>query len=124
MTRSNDFVNWTSVDTILKVDLIDYAEPLSPDFRDQFYNMQVFRNGNDWWGCLNVLHNNDSGSIIYDTGQPGSTLKNNDQTIDLQLVYSHDGANWQRTNYRKPFIARQSNVKQLLGMGTIVDNEL
>lgn len=120
LMKSADFVNWTSIQTILAVDSMDYNNPLSPDFRKQFYSMSVFKTGSDYWGLVNVYRMGDNGQ---DNEQlPPYNL--NEQTIEVQLVYSKDGINWQRTNNRSAFIPRQGNIKQSFGLPTVVDNIL
>ena len=120
LMKSTDFINWTTIQTILAVDPQDYVNPSSPDFRKQFYSMSVFKSGSDFWGLLNVYR-------MGDNGQDNEQLppyNYNEHTIEVQLVYSKDGINWQRTNDRKAFIPRQGNIKQSFGLPTVVDNKL
>jgi len=123
LTKSSNFTSWTSIDTILKVDISDFNNTSSIDFRKQFYSMTVVRNGADWWGLVNVLHNNDSGTGI-DKYQDPSTYKDNDQTVEVQLVHSSDGINWRRCNNRQAFITRVSGIKECFGVPTIIGNEM
>ena len=120
LMKSADFENWTSIQTILAVDPQDYTDPISPDFRKQFYSMSVFRSGSDFWGLVNVYR-------MGDNGQDNEQLPPynvNEHTIEVQLVHSIDGINWQRTNNRSAFIPRQGNIKQSFGLPTVVDNKL
>lgn len=120
LMKSKDFINWTPIQTILAIDSADYNNVNSPDYRKQFYNMSVFKNGNDWWGLVNVLRLGDQGQ---DTEQlpPYNALE---QTVETQLVYSTDGINWKRTNNRKAFIPRVSGMMEVLGLPTVVGNNL
>ncbi|HMQ67802.1 MAG TPA: hypothetical protein PKA90_02660 [Ignavibacteria bacterium] len=120
LMKSADFVNWTPIKTILAVDPQDYTDPSSPDFRKQFYSMSVFKSGSDFWGLINVYR-------MGDNGQDNEQLPPynvNEHTIEVQLVYSNDGINWQRTNDRKAFIPRSGNTKQSFGLPTVVNNKL
>lgn len=120
LMKSADFINWTPIRTILTVDSLDYINPASPDFRKQFYSMSVFKSGSDFWGLLNVYRLGDNGQ----DNQQLPPYNFDEHTVEVQLVYSKDGINWQRTNNREAFIPRQENIKQSFGLPTVAGNKL
>jgi hypothetical protein len=78
-SESDDFINWSEPEMILKPDLQD-----EPDV--EFYGMPVFQR-NGW--SIGLLENWDSGRDV----------------IDIHLAVSRDGKNWLRPQPRQPFLA-------------------
>lgn len=120
LMKSADFVNWSEITPIMWIDSADYENPASPDFRKQFYSMSVFRVGADWWALANVYR-------IGNLGQDVEHLppySGEEHTVDVQLLYSTDGMNWQRTNNRGNFLQRAPGVMQVYGSPTLDGNKL
>ncbi len=84
-TQSADLVHWTQPRLIIGPDELD--PPM-------FYGMSVTRYQNMYLG---ELHN------FYATGQ-SDTWTHKSQHVDVQLAWSHDGANWERHPQRPIFI--------------------
>ncbi len=78
-TESSDFLHWGEPYMILCPD--DEEDNLD----DTFYGMIQFPMGNIRVGLLNVFH----------------YVAN---TMDVQIVYSHDGKNWRRAGQRQPWL--------------------
>ena len=98
MTTSDDFVNWTDLEVILEPDSIDNAWANNESERTEFYSMAGFRYGNQYLGLLPVFRITD----IYDDPEPRQSRY--EGPIDVQLVSTRDGSNWQRTEPRTPVI--------------------
>lgn len=79
LSRSQDFLDWTEPELVLRPDLAD-----EPDV--EFYGMPVFRRHGWFIGLLEFWHS--------DT-----------DTIEVHLAVSRDGRRWQRPTVRAPFIA-------------------
>ncbi len=79
ISHSDDFVNWTKPRFILPTDDND-----PPDV--QFYNNTGFAYGDLYLGFLYIYHVNTTG------------------TIDMQLIWSSDGENWNRAFDRTPIL--------------------
>ena len=120
LMRSADFTNWSPVKTILWIDSADYNNVNSPDFRKQYYNMSVFRNGADWWGLANIYRVGDAGFDV----EQYPPYSGDEQTIETQLLYSKDGINWMRTNNRQAFIPRSPGIMEVFGLPTVDNNTL
>lgn len=120
LMRSSDFVNWTPLKTILWIDSSDYNDVNSPDFRKQYYNFSVFKNGNDWWGLANIYRVGDEGQDV----EQNPPYEGDEQTIETQLLYSKDGINWMRTNNRQAFIPRSPGMMEIFGLPTVDNNTL
>lgn len=112
--KSSDFKNWTTPIEIIKTDATDGS-------LKRLYSMSVVKTPDGYYGLLNVYRLGDSGQDVEQV--PPYTL--NEHTLDCQLVYSADGINkWYRLNNRMPFIKRNPEVKQLLGIGSIIGENL
>ncbi len=118
--KSKDFTNWSKMKTILWIDSADYNNVNSPDFRKQYYNMSVFKNGADWWALANIYRVGDEG---YDVDQY-PPYEGDEHTIEIQLLYSQDGINWMRTNNRQAFIPRSPGIMEAFGLPTVDNNTL
>ena len=120
LTKSKNFSDWTSIQTILAIDSSDFNDINSPDYKKTLYNMSVFKNGADWWGILNVYRVGDLGQDVEQL-PPYNTLEH---TVEPQLVYSKDGINWKRTNNRQAFIPRTNGMMEVFGLPTVVNDKL
>ncbi len=78
VSTSEDFINWTEPELVLSPDLTDSVET-------QFYAMAGFSYQDQYLGWVQRLWS--------DT-----------DTLDLELISSRDGFNWQRIGSREPFI--------------------
>lgn len=78
-TRSHDFLNWSEPVLVAATD--DEEDNLD----ESFYGMCQFKIGTTHFACAGLLHYVDN-------------------TRDVQLLISHDGVRWQRTNKRQPFL--------------------
>ncbi|MBS1518647.1 MAG: hypothetical protein JSS91_11225 [Bacteroidetes bacterium] len=111
--------DWSNRDTILFVESSDYSNSGSPDYRTQTYYMQVFRNGNDWWGLVGMYRvgNNGEESKAFPYTFP-------EYTSDVELVWSDNGEDWCRTNNRQPILALHDSIKTIYAVGTIVNDSV
>ena len=96
---SDDFINWSEPDIVLQ-----------PDEKDppgtEFYWCPVFKYQGAYLGLPSVYH-------TY-AEEPGIRMG---APLDVQLITSRDGINWERTAERKPFIPRG-------GPGTVDSGEI
>lgn len=118
--KSKDFANWTPMKTILWIDSTDYNDVNSPDFRKQYYNFSVFKNGADWWALANIYRVGDQGFDV----EQDPPYTEDEHTIEVQLLYSKDGINWSRTNNREAFIPRSPGIMEVFGLPTVDNNTL
>jgi len=80
-SQSADLIHWSHPrPLIVPDDALDNID-------DAFYGMEQFRIGDDWLGSLNVLHMTDN-------------------TMDVQLVYSRDGCNFERIRPGQAWLTR------------------
>lgn len=119
LMRSQNFINWTKIDTIISFSNTDYYNPVSELYLKQPYNMNVFRVGADWWGFLHVFRLNNNNRENF--GYPYTGLES---TIETHLMYSRNGRNWSYTNNKKAFLGLHDSVKQVYALPTVVGNEL
>ena len=77
--ESGDFLHWTDPHLILA------PEDGFDNIDDEFYGMAQYPVGDIRIGFLNVFHKTDN-------------------TMDVQLVYTRDGCNWNRLNKGQPFL--------------------
>jgi len=122
MKNSMHFANsgdWSNRKTIVEIDTMEYINSGSPDFRTQIYYMQVFRNGDDWWGLVGMYRvgNNGGETNDYPYTYP-------EYTSDVELVWSDNGEDWHRTNNRQPFMALHDSINTIYSVGTIVGDSV
>jgi len=113
---SNDWGAWN---VILEVDTVDYINSTSPDYRTQIYYMQVFRNGDDWWGLIGMYRVGNNGGVTNDY-----PYTHPEYTVDVELVWSDDGEDWHRTNNSQPFLALHDSINMIFAMGTVVGDSV
>ncbi|HRK01008.1 MAG TPA: hypothetical protein PL089_15465 [Ignavibacteria bacterium] len=112
--------DWSNRKTIVEIDTMEYINSSSPDFRTQIYYMQVFRNGDDWWGLTGMYRvgNNGGENNPYPFSDPL------EYTLDVELMWSDNGEDWHRTNNRQPFLALHDSIKQIYAVGTVVQDSV
>ena len=113
---SND---WSARNIILEVDTSDYVNSASPDYRTQIYYMQVFRNGDDWWGLIGMYRVGNNGGVTNDY-----PYTHPEYTVDVELVWSDDGEDWHRTNNSQPFLAFHDSINMIFAMGTVIGDSV
>lgn len=119
LMRSSNFINWSDIDTVLSFPDSAYYNPNSQLYLKQPYNMNVIRNGNDWWGFLHVLRLEDDGTESWNFPYTGL-----EETVETLLMYSTNGRDWSYTNNKKAFLPIHDSVKQVYGLPTIVNDSL
>lgn len=119
LMRSKDFINWTKIDTVISFPNSEYTNPVSNLYLKQPYNMNVIKNGQDYWGFLHVLRLNNNGLERFDYPYTGL-----ESTVETHLMWSKDGRNWSHTNNKKAFLPIHDSVKQVYALPTIINGEL
>lgn len=104
-STSSDLIHWSHPHPLIMPD--DAHDNLD----DCFYGMEQVRIGDDWLGFLNVLHMTDN-------------------TMEVQLVYSRDGCNFQRIRPGRPWLttgtpgAWDANMVSVCSKPVLVGDEL
>ena len=100
MSTSPDMINWSPEVLVMAPDAIDDAQTQAEGgLYSQFYQMSTHDYGGQYLGFVAHLHY---------TGEPPESGPNQSQTdgpIDVQIVSSRDGRNWERCEDRSPVIA-------------------
>jgi hypothetical protein len=100
LSTSTDMQNWTEPKLVMAADETDHMEArkLKGGTHSEFYNMSAFPYANQWLGMVTHFRR---------TGEPlvkGPGQSNSEGPIDVQLVHSRDGRNWERCSDRSPVI--------------------
>ncbi|HMQ70599.1 MAG TPA: hypothetical protein PKA90_16585, partial [Ignavibacteria bacterium] len=85
----------------------------------QTYYMQVFRNGDDWWGLVGMYRVGNNGGETNDV-----PYTHPEYTSDVELMWSDDGEKWYRTNNHQPFIALHDSINTIYSVGTVVGDSV
>ena len=123
LTKNNSFFpsagSLSAMDTILEVSTTDFNNSSSPDYRTQMYYMQVFRTGSDWWGLVGMYRVANNGGDLepYPHTHP-------EYTSDVELVWSDNGEDWQRTNNKQAFIPLHDSINTIYSVGTPVGDSI
>ena len=100
LSRSKDMQDWTPQKLVMAPDKIDDAQTrVEGGLYSQFYNMSCFPYGGQFLGL--VTHFRFTGEPQEKQGPDQSPA---DGPIDVQLVHSRDGRNWDRLEQRVPVI--------------------
>ena len=103
LSRSRDFTIWTKPELAFAPDEQDDAWASPPGQRTEVNNMSVFPHAAGFLGFPTMFR-------VTVTDRPPSELgpgqSGTDGTLDVQLITSSDGRNWQRTEKREPIISR------------------
>lgn len=110
--KSSDFNTWTPKSLILEMDAQDLSQ------NKEFYSMPVEKINGTYYGFLNVLRKGNGGQ---DTEQL-PPYSGDEQTIDVQLVYSSNGTSFTRAKNKSVFIPRTNGIMQLFAMKPILEN--
>ena len=111
-STSDDFINWTPPEIILKPDTED---PIS----DEFYDMPVVKYQGKYIGFLWMYHNSPHPALVRSPALDNE--KGSQQTLDTQLTYSHDGKQFIRVGDRQPFLPIGSPGAWDQGWATVSD---
>ncbi len=105
LSISKDMQNWSEPYPVMVTDEIDHIEArkLEGGTHSEFYNMSAFPYANQWLGMVTHFRR---------TGEPKKKIFNtsghrqsfDEGPIDVQLVHSRDGRNWERCSDRTPII--------------------
>lgn len=100
LSTSRDFKTWSEPVLVLKNDEIDdaAAKRLEGGTHSEYYNLSAFPWAGQWLGLVTHFRR---------TGRPpvkGPGQSSDDGPIDVQLVHSRDGRNWERCEDRSPVI--------------------
>lgn len=98
LTTSPDFVTWSQPEIIITPDEIDDQWVENDEQRTEFYSMAGFPYGTQYLGLLTVFRITE----ILEEKEPRQSKY--EGPIDVQLVHSRDGRQWQRTRERTPII--------------------
>lgn len=99
LATSRDMQNWSEPELVMAPDELDDAQAREEGGRNtQFYNMSVFPYGGQFLGF--VTHFRYSGP----PKRKGPLQSGDDGPIDVQLVHSRDGREWDRCEDRSPVI--------------------
>ena len=99
LATSRDMQNWSEPELVMAPDELDDVQAREEGGRNtQFYNMSVFPYGGQFLGF--VTHFRYSGP----PKRKGPLQSGDDGPIDVQLVHSRDGREWERCEDRSPVI--------------------
>jgi hypothetical protein len=99
LATSKDMQTWSAPQLVMAPDAVDDAQTRDEGGQfSHFYNMSAFRYGRQWLGL--VTHFRHMGP----PPEKGPSQSGQDGPIDVQLVHSRDGRNWQRCEDRSPVI--------------------
>ena len=98
LSTSRDFRTWSEAQLVLAPDETDDAWANGPDQRTEFYNLSVFEYGGQFLGLATVFKRRSRNP------QPAKDQSPDDGPIDVQLVHSRDGRQWNRLEDRNPVI--------------------
>jgi len=98
---SKDMQNWSKSELVMITDEIDHQEArlLEGGTHSEFYNMSAFPYGNQWLGLVTLFRRTGEPKIYKGSGQSKA-----EGPIDVRLVHSRDGRNWERCSDRSPVI--------------------
>ena len=101
LSISKDMRTWSEPELVMITDELDHqqARLLEGGMHSEFYNMSAFPHGNQWLGM--VTHFRRTGLPPVKKGPMQSSA---DGPIDIQLVHSRDGRNWERCSDRSAVI--------------------
>ena len=94
-STSDDFIDWTPVEIILRPDSEDAIS-------DEFYGMPVTSYEGKYVGFLWIYHNSPNPVLVKSPNLENE--KGSQQTLDTQLTYSGDGKTFIRVGNRQPFL--------------------
>ncbi len=96
---SKDTRNWSEPELVMAPDEMDDAHTKAEDgINSQFYNMSAFRYGSQWLGLVTHFR------YMGPPPEEGPQQSGQDGPIDVQLVHSRDGRQWDRCEDRAPVI--------------------
>jgi hypothetical protein len=100
LSTSKDMLKWSEPKLVMQTDEVDHKQARLVDggTHSEFYNMSAFPYGSQWLGL--VTHFMFTG--LPKVKGPGQSLI--DGPVDVQLVHSRDGRNWERCMDRSPVI--------------------
>ncbi len=100
LSVSNDMETWTYPERAMATDEIDHAEArkLEGGTHSEFYNMSAFYYANQWLGMVTLFR------CFGEPLENGKARAGQKGIIDVQLVHSRDGKNWQRCSDRTPIV--------------------
>lgn len=103
LSRSKDFISWSKPELVFAPDEQDDAWATAPGQRTEVNNMSVFPHAAGFLGFPTIFR-------VTATDRPAAELghgqSSTDGTLDVQLITSADGRNWQRTEKREAIIPR------------------
>ncbi len=103
LARSRDFITWSKAELAFAPDEQDDAWATASGQRTEVNNMSVFPHAAGFLGFPTIFR-------VTATDRPPAELSHGqsgtDGTLDVQLITSSDGRNWQRTEKREPIIPR------------------
>ena len=122
LVKTTDFTSFTPRVLVAAADSTNYNNYNSKDFRKTFYSGNMFTTGaNEYW-ILATIYKIDSAQ---DGGnQLFADTAGTDNCNWLELLFSTDGDNWQRTNDTNAFIPLNNGYKQIYGLPTVVGDSL
>lgn len=103
LSRSKDFITWSKPELVFAPDEQDDAWATAPGQRTEVNNMSVFPHAAGFLGFPTIFR-------VTATDRPAAELghgqSSTDGTLDVQLITSADGRQWQRTEKREAIIPR------------------
>jgi hypothetical protein len=103
LSRSRDFIKWSTPELVFAPDEEDDAWATAPGQRTEVNNMSVFPHAAGFLGFPTIFR-------VTVTDRPKEQLGHGqsptDGTLEVQLITSADGRTWRRTAKREPIIAR------------------
>lgn len=103
LARSKDFITWSKPELVFAPDEQDDDWATAPGQRTEVNNMSVFPHAAGFLGFPTIFR-------VTATDRPAAELghgqSSTDGTLDVQLVTSADGRQWQRTEKREAIIPR------------------
>ena len=105
LSISKDMQNWSEPELVMITDELDHqqARLLEGGTHSEFYNMSAFPHGNQWLGLVTHFRRTGEPKLIKFEGG-GNAQSMADGPIDIQLVHSRDGRNWERCSDRSAVI--------------------
>ena len=99
LSTSMDMVNWSTPELVMAPDAFDDSQTQAEGgLYSQFYNMSAFNQGGQFLGLVTHFH------YMGAPEETGPGQSGSDGPIDVQIVSSRDGYNWDRCEDRSPVI--------------------
>jgi hypothetical protein len=98
LSTSRDFRTWSEPQLVLAPDETDDLWASGTYQRTEFYNLSAFEYGGQFLGLVTVFKHRSRNA------QPAKHQSPDDGPIDVELVYSRDGRQWNRLEDRNPVI--------------------